>query len=359
MTSDPQVQVQVPLLDPASPAGAAVRRRRAALNEVLRRAAAQGAAPEDLLRTTAEVAGLVRGLEVALPEDRFDATLEALVGSAAALCAQGRAGAHGPEHRALAVAATAVPWLAVDPRPVVGAMVAAAPTVARQGDLDAWLRRVAAAATAEQGVTAGADLAARVRSVVVVAAWRSGLARFRDAALAAVDELPRAVAVAALDLPAELAADPSRLGEAVLTPHRADRWWWPGSRTAPGVLARHGGFRGLGGPWLRRPVVLGWVGPAEGGPGWLVEADDVAWLVVADVHGSAITRFGDAAADGVTGRPRPPAHGAPHVGVVPWTDEVTGLVAVDAPAWPGPVALVSRAHSYCVDVVRLPRRVAA
>uniref|UniRef100_UPI001CB6E77E hypothetical protein n=1 Tax=Actinotalea sp. JY-7885 TaxID=2758576 RepID=UPI001CB6E77E len=92
----------------------------------------------------------------------------------------------------------------------------------------------------------------------------------------------------------------------------------------------------------------------RGGPGWLVHADGRRWLVVADVHGVAVVRAGEIGGE----VPAPGVPAAALAGVVPWVDTVTGG-AVCPGGTDGAVALVSRAHSYCVDVVRLPARVAA
>ena len=170
-----------------------------------------------------------------------------------------------------------------------------------------------------------------VRSTVLVAAWRSGAARFRTAALREAAALPAPLAVAALGLPP--GTDPA----ATLARPAGDPWWWPGYRTEPGVLRRIGGFRGFGGPWLGRPRVV------AGGPtGCAVTADGARWAIVADVHG---VRRDPAGRRGLG-----PAHsddgGSP-------AGALGGHGDRRVPASVGSTVLVvSRRHSYHVDAVR-------
>ena len=103
------------------------------------------------------------------------------------------------------------------------------------------------------------------------------------------------------------------------------------------MLRRIGGFRGFGGPWLGRPRVV------AGGPtGCAVTADGVRWAIVADIHGSAVTRLADE--DSV-----PPTVTVAVTLPVPWADTVTGAVPASVGS---PVLVVSRRHSYQVDAVR-------
>ena len=85
-----------------------------------------------------------------------------------------------------------------------------------------------------------------------------------------------------------------------------------------------------------------------GGPtGWVVLSGTTAAAVVADVHGSSFVPLPDAGGLATD----PPSDPLPEL-TVPWDDDVTGLALL--PALPGgPVALVSRAHSYALDVVRV------
>ncbi|QCB94006.1 hypothetical protein [Cellulomonas shaoxiangyii] len=227
-------------------------------------------------------------------------------------------------------------WWDAHPDAVVDACVAAAAVVGRRVPVERWAGLVAAAPAPADPV--------HVRGAMLVAAWRCGLVRYRDAALDAAAHLPAELAGPLLALPGDVDV------ATVLERHRADRWWWPGAATDPGVVARVGGFLPLGGPWVGLPRAV------PGGPsGWLALADGRRWAVVADVHGSAVvaldaeltTEPGPAGDATVPARREPPV---PAALPVPWSDTVTGVVP--APAGPADVVLVSRAHSYALDVVR-------
>jgi hypothetical protein len=170
------------------------------------------------------------------------------------------------------------------------------------GRADGWIdtmRRVAAT---------GADVDSLLRAGQV-AGWRAGLAVFRSSALEA------ASALAPDDLGAVFGADPVGLVDRL----RADRWFDPAegtSRTAPTLV---GGFRGLGGPFLRPPTVVVDAGDllATDGYEW--------WLVVADAFGSATVRVpAPTGAPSPTGAP--PATAGEPPGAVAAIPEVTSWV---------------------------------
>jgi len=185
-----------------------------------------------------------------------------------------------------------------------------------------------------------------VRRAVLVAAWRSGLVRYRRAALDATPDLA-----------------------AVLDRHAADPWWWPGTPAdAPAVLlrgvhgpahvlGRFGGFRGFGGPWLVPPHVVG-ADPRHPGLRWALRtgSGDAAehWTLVADVHGSLVAR--STPADDVVAHlgPEPfPGPGAPAPARADDLDDVLGTASVATPS--GRLLLLSRARSYDALLVRWPR----
>lgn len=207
-------------------------------------------------------------------------------------------------------------WVRSAPTTSVPALVAAADVVGRAGRLDAWAARLT-------GPPPAAD---RVRGALLVAAWRAGLARYRDAALREAADLDEAVLAPLLGVEG---------GAAVLERHRDDRWWWPEVPQRAGVVRRVGGFGPWGGTWVRLPVA------AAGGPtGWVAVAGQEAWAVVADVHGSSLVPL--------PGPVPAPARPVARVDLpVPWDDEVTGVVGEPG----GRALLVSRAHSYRLEVV--------
>jgi hypothetical protein len=176
------------------------------------------------------------------------------------------------------------------PETTIDVVVQGAARTVRGADLGAWGRRLAAA----DGHLADDE---SFRRAAAVAAWRSGFVRVRQAALEAAERLPDAALPLLLDLPAptvpghgELATGPRQ----VLEGNTVDPFWWPGSPTS-GPLARAGGFRGSGGPWVGVPQVVGRHQALT--PTWQVRADDQAWVVVADVHGTAVLRDHVARAD--------------------------------------------------------------
>ncbi|GAA3812443.1 hypothetical protein CSO01_11930 [Cellulomonas soli] len=295
--------------------------------ETLLRSAHERGVDAVLVRTAlVDLGPFVDPLVAELPEPEGGELVVALVATVLDLTVGARWRPGRPERRVVEEILVTLPaWCAHQPAATVRTLVAAAPAVQRGANLDLWahlLGRAPEATTVEQ-----------VRDAVLVAAWRAGLARYRIAALDAAARLPGTLARAVLAL------EPDADVPAVLAAHRADRWSWPGLREEPGVVLRAGGSRVLGGPWFERPLAV------AGGPtGWAVRADGAAWALVVDVHGHALVPLGNV----------PPAldERAP-VGCslpVPWQDDVTGLVPDGARAG---TVLVSRAHSYAVDVVRL------
>lgn len=111
----------------------------------------------------------------------------------------------------------------------------------------------------------------------VVAAWRIGMAQYREAALNAAERLPAALVAALLRLPP---ASVPGLVEA----WRGDPWaQQPGQPgRVPRRVATVGGFRGFGGPFLTPPVVV-----SQGRR--LVAFDaERAWTIVADRFGATL-----------------------------------------------------------------------
>lgn len=129
---------------------------------------------------------------------------------------------------------------------------------------------------APQAAALGAWLAAGQ-----VLAWRAGLAHYRASALALLARLPASLAAAILSLPA--GADPA----AVIARLTADPWFDP-ARPASGVrvVARVGGFRGLGGLFVVPPRV-------SGGAQLVVGSGDEGWVLCADACGASFHRASD------------------------------------------------------------------
>ena len=132
-----------------------------------------------------------------------------------------------------------------------------------------------------------------------VAAWRAGLAQYRQSALARCRSLKPNVAGLALGLPGFKASFLSAKGrDALLDALLADPWLDPAagapSRTALRIVARVGAFRGFGGLFMAPPMVA----CPEGQ--FVVSDGDEQWLLFADHFGANWQRV----AAPPTGKPR-------------------------------------------------------
>lgn len=111
-----------------------------------------------------------------------------------------------------------------------------------------------------------------------VAAWRAGLAHFRQSALAVADGLPERLALLAVG------AGPSSRWTEVQDRLRADPWFDPAAVKQGGqglrLARRCGAFSGFGGLFSQPPAVVS----AHGD--FLVASGDGCWLLTADVFGA-------------------------------------------------------------------------
>jgi hypothetical protein len=152
------------------------------------------------------------------------------------------------------------------------------------GDPDRFARRIAAAHEAAPQLATEPDL---VRTVIALAAWRSGAQALRNEALGRLAALPEGAypqdaAAAALALPADALAE-------FAAQQRADRFWWPGRAEWNGYVCAVGGFAGLGGAWVEPPTdgrVLD-----SGQTVFAVRSGETWWRIDADVWGSRLTRL--------------------------------------------------------------------
>lgn len=126
-----------------------------------------------------------------------------------------------------------------------------------------------------------------VQDLAAVAAWRAGVIGLRTDALRAVTAcLDAGIAEAAgatLGMPG---TDVAGFAEG----QRTDRFFWPAWQKLDRayLLARIGGFAGLGGPWLAHPGDV--IAAGEGR--WLVEVGDELWQVDADLFGHSVSPAG-------------------------------------------------------------------
>ncbi|GGR68936.1 hypothetical protein J2S40_004629 [Nocardioides luteus] len=137
-----------------------------------------------------------------------------------------------------------------------------------------------------------------VQDLAAVAAWRAGVIGLRTDALRALGScLDHGLADA---VAAVLGMPPTSVAE-FAEAQRTDRFFWPAWRGLGRayLIARIGGFTGLGGPWLAHP---GEVIPAGEGR-WLVEVGEELWEVTADLFGHSVSLAGDDAASDDTDTP--------------------------------------------------------
>lgn len=126
----------------------------------------------------------------------------------------------------------------------------------------------------------------RALDLVAWAAWRSGALSLRDDALRRLDaaslDVQRAAAAAVLRVPLEHL-------EEFCTRQAHDRYWWPGRSDANGYVCSVGGFRGLGGAWIRPPERVARL--SEAGAFAVLVAEEW-WRLDSDVWGSHLTLLG-------------------------------------------------------------------
>lgn len=127
----------------------------------------------------------------------------------------------------------------------------------------------------------------RTLDLVAIAAWRAGALGLRDDAverLGTMDAGARRLAAAAtLGFDVEHLADFRRR-------QQDDRFWWPGRAAERGYVLAAGGFRGLGGAWIRPPeraVLL-----ADAGAFAMLVAGEW-WRLDCDVWGARLTLTGE------------------------------------------------------------------
>ena len=158
--------------------------------------------------------------------------------------------------------------VAAQPRACLGALTNAALKLAATPGVrvDEWLTRMADLSRFAGEV--------EPRNLALLAAWRAGAAHYRSAALAAADEVPEAVALAALGtVDAEWAIVRSRLA--------GNRWWTSDAAPAfDGVEV--GAFTGFGGAFDRPPNVRAAV------DGFHARAGDKHFLLTADAFGATL-----------------------------------------------------------------------
>jgi hypothetical protein len=157
----------------------------------------------------------------------------------------------------------------------------------------------------------------------IVAAWRCGMAQYRESALTIAEDLPAEVAAAALGLPGNasghaeliqsLRQDPWRGLDPIVDAGAA------GARRLR-IVAVAGGFRGWGGPFLHPPRL------ALQESALLAFDPESVWQLYADCFGSALLRRADLDPAQVHATRAPGA--VDSAGVVTWQGETVQLAAL-------------------------------
>lgn len=155
--------------------------------------------------------------------------------------------------------------IATSPATILGGLTNAATRIAatRGARVDDWLaamRRLAPLVDADT-----------LRPAGQVAAWRAGMAHYRDGALHAADTLPEPLALAAVGATGRWVDVRDRLA--------ANRWWSPGAGS-DGIV--FGGYTGLGGPFAEPPLL------AAGADGFLVRSGEDHGLLIVDACGATL-----------------------------------------------------------------------
>lgn len=219
----------------------------------------------DAVRT--RVDPLAVAVEAVAP-DRTAAVIEAAFTLTVALVDQGMVGARRALiDRAWTQAAVALASAVAErPSPVLAMLSNAVLTLAATPGArpDEWIARMTALGSSVTADTMGA--------VGQVVAWRSGMAHYRQGALACADALPERLALMSIG-----ATGSWRKIRAALA---ASRWWTPEPRTD--VSIRFGGFVGFGGPFESPPEVR------AGSEGFVVRAGRRIGLLVADIWGATL-----------------------------------------------------------------------
>lgn len=172
----------------------------------------------------------------------------------------------------LALAQNAPRFIAEDPQRSLAAVANAQVHWSQQGDGIAWTQTLIALA-------ARASSLDELLRAGQVAAWRHGLAHYRDSALARARQLPRELVAIAFGLGLREWQD------AYLEKLGADRWFRPDERVPgkrPRVVARIGDFVGFGGGFPTPPLA------SHDGDQLLLQSDAVQFMVFADAYGASL-----------------------------------------------------------------------
>jgi hypothetical protein len=243
-------------------------------------------AGDDLMAFLANVVGPLISAVAAASPDRSDAVALSAYDIALELVGQRLV---GPLARGAAIDATwrrvlpaSAKLVAADPSRVLSSLSNAAHQVeATPGArVSAWVDDVARLAPSCESVE-------ELLALGQVAAWRAGLAHFRQGAIAAAARLPQAVALRAVDAArgrgwAEIEA--GLLASEWFDPARPDVTWANAGASSLRAAATVGAFRGFGGVFGAPPRVTHAAGHFH------VTSADECWLLTADLYGATFHR---------------------------------------------------------------------
>lgn len=160
------------------------------------------------------------------------------------------------------------------------AALAAASVRAAHGDAVLFAHALAAGVATDP---AAATERERALALVAIAAWRSGALALRADALRRLDAVDTAPGLTAAAATLGLELD---VLEEFRRRQRTDRYWWPGRAEQRGYVLAVGGFRGIGGAWIRPPERVERL--ADDGAFALL-VSDTWWRLDSDVWGARLS----------------------------------------------------------------------
>jgi hypothetical protein len=152
----------------------------------------------------------------------------------------------------------------------------------QMGAVDQWLGLL-------ETVKPFAKSAASFRTLGVIAAWRCGMAAYRETALGLCDSSPDAAIRIILSIP------PGTETSVALQRYKASRWFVPETHLGQ-PIRKIGAFRGLGGAFFTPPAIsrVESAGGDPAGSSLVVSSGDDQWVLVVDGFGSTLQRVPEA-----------------------------------------------------------------
>ncbi|KQM60511.1 hypothetical protein [Agreia sp. Leaf210] len=139
----------------------------------------------------------------------------------------------------------------------------------------------------ERGGSTQQPMTQTVLALAALAAWRSGVLDLRQDALGRLTEALESGSVTASVLASALGLQAGELADFVRCQAESP-FGWPARGSGEVVVARVGGFRGLGGPWTAPPASAERLSPD--GDFLITLADGEVWRLEADIFGTRLSR---------------------------------------------------------------------